>query len=187
MLIGFRFVLGFGVGGDYPVSAVMVSEYANRKDRGKLVGMVFGTQALGLIIGPLIALALLGAGASNDTAWRVLLALGAVPAAAVIYLRCRMPESPRYQVQVQGKAEQAASRMSSFTGGQVSGASGNGASGNGASGQASGNGSGGQVGGNGASGQASGNGASGQQHEMGLRAFLTNRRWLIMLAGTAGT
>jgi len=78
-LILFRFVLGFGVGGDYPVSAVMVSEYANRKDRGKLVGMVFGTQALGLIIGPLIALALLGSGASNDTAWRVLLALGAVP------------------------------------------------------------------------------------------------------------
>ena len=121
VLIGFRFLLGFGVGGDYPVSAVMVSEYANRKDRGKLVGMVFGTQALGLIVGPLIALALLGAGASNDTAWRVLLGLGAVPAAAVIYLRRRMPESPRYQVQVQGKAEQAASRMSAFTGGQVSG------------------------------------------------------------------
>jgi hypothetical protein len=43
--------------------------------------MVFGTQALGLIVGPLIALALLGFGASNDTAWRVLMALGAVPAA----------------------------------------------------------------------------------------------------------
>ncbi len=181
VLIAFRFVLGLGVGGDYPVSAVMVSEYANRKDRGKLVGMVFGTQALGLIIGPLIALALLGAGASNDTAWRVLLALGAVPAAAVIYLRCRMPESPRYQVQVQGKAEQAATRMSAFTDGQVSGngASGNGASGNGASGNG--------ASGNGASGQVGGNGSGGLQHEMGLRAFLTNRRWLIMLAGTAGT
>src|ERR1043166_8576066 len=58
VLIGFRFLLGFGVGGDYPVSAVMVSEYANRKDRGKLVGMVFGTQALGLIVGPLVALSL---------------------------------------------------------------------------------------------------------------------------------
>ena len=176
VLIAFRFVLGFGVGGDYPVSAVMVSEYANRKDRGKLVGMVFGTQALGLIVGPLIALALLGAGASNDTAWRVLLALGAVPAAAVIYLRCRMPESPRYQVQVQGKAEQAATRMSAFTGGQVSG---NGASGNGASGN-------GHV--NGVSGNGAGrNGSGGLGHEMGLRAFLTNRRWLVMLAGTAGT
>ena len=121
VLIGFRFLLGFGVGGDYPVSAVMVSEYANRKDRGKLVGMVFGTQALGLIVGPLIALALLGSGASSDVTWRVLLALGAVPAAAVIYLRCRMPESPRYQAQVQGRAEQAASQVAGLTGGQVSG------------------------------------------------------------------
>ncbi len=151
VLIVFRFVLGFGVGGDYPVSAVMVSEYANRKDRGRLVGMVFGTQALGLIVGPLIALALLGAGVSDDLAWRVLLGLGAIPAAAVIYLRCRMPESPRYQAQVQGKAEQAASRVSDFTGGQVSGT-----------------------------------GSDGLRHEMGLRAFLTNRRWLITLAGTAG-
>ena len=152
VLIGFRFLLGFGVGGDYPVSAVMVSEYANRKDRGKLVGMVFGTQALGLIVGPLVALTLLGAGFSNDTVWRVLLGLGAVPAAAVIYLRTRMPESPRYQVQVQGKAKQAASRMADFTGGQVD------------------------------------SGASGEpRQQMGLRAFLTDRKWLIMLAGTAGT
>ena len=117
MLIGFRFLLGLGVGGDYPVSAVMVSEYANRKDRGKLVGMVFGTQALGLVVGPLVALDLLGR-AAVDVAWRVLLALGAVPSAAVIYLRCRMPESPRYQVQVQGRAEQAASRISGLTSGR---------------------------------------------------------------------
>src|SRR5258707_10957302 len=79
VLIAFRFLLGFGVGGDYPVSAVLMSEYANRKDRGKLVGMVFGTQALGLIVGPLIALALLGAGTSNDVAWRIMLALRTVP------------------------------------------------------------------------------------------------------------
>src|SRR6202046_5129321 len=99
VLIAFRFLLGFGVGGDYPVSAVMVSEYANRKDRGKLVGMVFGTQALGLIVGPLVALALLGGGLGDDTVWRILLGVGALPAAGVIYLRTRMPEAPRYQIQ----------------------------------------------------------------------------------------
>ena len=44
VLIAFRFLLGFGVCGDYPVSAVLMSGYANRKDRGKLVGMVFSTQ-----------------------------------------------------------------------------------------------------------------------------------------------
>ena len=152
VLIAFRFLLGFGVGGDYPVSAVLMSEYANRKDRGKLVGMVFSTQALGLIVGPLIALALLGAGASDNLAWRVLLGLGAVPAAAVIYLRSKMPESPRYQMQVQGKGEQAASQISEYTGGRVNG-----------------------------------NGAGVSQHQLGLRAFLTDRRYLILLAGTAGT
>ncbi len=119
MLIAFRFVLGVGVGGDYPVSAVMVSEYANRKDRGKLVGMVFGTQALGLIIGPLAALTLLGSGASDDTAWRVLLALGAIPAAAVTYLRLRMPESPRYQAQAQNRVPPAAGELPRLSGEDV--------------------------------------------------------------------
>ncbi len=184
VLIGFRFLLGFGVGGDYPVSAVLMSEYANRKDRGKLVGMVFGTQALGLIVGPVAALALLGAGTSDDLAWRILLGLGAVPAAAVIYLRRKMPESPRYQAQVLGQAHQAAEQMSVFSDGQVSGNGAGQVSGNGA-GQAGGNGA-GQAGGNGA-GRVNGHGAPAPRQELGLRAFLTDRRWLIMLAGTAGT
>ena len=141
VLIAFRFLLGFGVGGDYPVSAVLMSEYANRKDRGKLVGMVFATQALGLIVGPLIALALLGAGVSDNVAWRVMLGLGAVPAAAVIYLRSRMPESPRYQIQVQGKAEQAASQMADSP-----------------------------------AARSTATAPAGPRHQMGLRAFLTNRR-----------
>jgi MFS transporter, PHS family, inorganic phosphate transporter len=98
VLVAARFVLGVGVGGDYPVSAVLMSEWANRKERGKLVSMVFATQAIGMIIGPLVALALLGAGTSHELAWRIMLGLGAVPAAAVMYLRGKMPESPRYQL-----------------------------------------------------------------------------------------
>jgi MFS family permease len=151
VLIAFRLVLGFGVGGDYPVSAVLMSEYANRENRGRLVGMVFSTQALGLIVGPLIALALLGVGAGNDLAWRIMLALGAVPAAAVVYLRRKMPESPRYQAQVRGRHDQAVADLARFTEGTVNA-----------------------------------NPVPAITHQMGLRAFLTNRRWLVMLAGTAG-
>ncbi len=127
VLIGFRFLLGLGVGGDYPVSAVMTTEYANRNDRGRLVGLVFSTQALGLVVGPLIALSLLGAGVSNGMAWRILLGLGAIPAAAVVYLRLRMPESPRYQVQMQDRAAEAESEMSKFTSGTVQASTGGGA------------------------------------------------------------
>lgn len=105
VLIAFRFLLGFGVGGNYPVSAVLMTENANRADRGKLVGLVFSTQALGLIVGPLVALALLGGGVGPGLTWRLLLGLGAVPAAAVVWLRRKLPESVRYQARAQAQAQ----------------------------------------------------------------------------------
>ena len=118
-LIAWRFVLGIGIGGDYPVSAVLMSEYSNRKNRGRLVSMVFSMQALGLIAGPLVALVILGLGVNHDIAWRLMLGLGAIPALLVIYLRRTMPESPRYRVQVQGRAAEAASAMRRYTRGVV--------------------------------------------------------------------
>ncbi|HET6874154.1 MAG TPA: MFS transporter [Acidimicrobiales bacterium] len=114
-----RFVLGLGIGGDYPVSAVLMSEYSNRQDRGRLVGLVFSMQALGLIVGPLVALALLSSGISHELTWRILLGLGAVPAASVLYLRAKMPESPRFQAQVQGHAERAATQLHVFAEGAI--------------------------------------------------------------------
>src|SRR3984957_15575770 len=99
VLIAFRFLLGFGVGGDYPVSAVLMSEYSGRGNRGRMVGLVFSAQAVGLIVGPVVALALLGGGVGPALTWRVLLGLGAIPAAAAVWLRRKMPEPPRYQSQ----------------------------------------------------------------------------------------
>jgi MFS transporter, PHS family, inorganic phosphate transporter len=98
VLVAFRFLLGFGVGGDYPVSAVLMSEYSHHSNRGRMIGLVFSAQAVGLIIGPLIALALLGGGVSSALTWRLLLGLGAVPAVAAVWLRRTMPEPPRYQI-----------------------------------------------------------------------------------------
>ncbi len=118
-LVVARFILGLGIGGDYPVSAVLMSEYSNRKDRGRLVGMVFSMQALGLIVGPLVGLVLLSSGISHGMTWRLMLGLGAVPAAGVIYLRSKMPESPRFKAQVQGKADQASEDITSFSDGVV--------------------------------------------------------------------
>ena len=114
-----RFVLGLGIGGDYPVSAVLMSEYSNRKDRGRLVGMVFSMQALGLIVGPLVGLVLLSSGLSQGIAWRLMLGFGAIPAAGVIYLRSKMPESPRFKAQVQGKTDEARADLVTFSDGVV--------------------------------------------------------------------
>ena len=119
VLIGARFLLGLGIGGDYPVSAVLMSEYANRAQRGRLVGLVFSMQAIGLIVGPLVGLGLLSSGLSENLTWRLLLGLGAIPAAAVIYLRSRMPESPRFQAHVRRESERAAAELRTFSGGVI--------------------------------------------------------------------
>jgi MFS transporter, PHS family, inorganic phosphate transporter len=97
-LVMFRFLLGFGVGGDYPVSAVLMSEYAHHSTRGRMIGLVFSAQAVGLIVGPLTALALLGGGVGPELTWRLLLGLGAIPAVAALWLRRTVPEPPRYQI-----------------------------------------------------------------------------------------
>lgn len=91
-----RIVLGIGIGGDYPTSAVVASEHANRRNRGFLVLLVFAMQALGLIIGPLLASLLLYIHMSTDLIWRLLLGFGAIPAASVFYLRRKLTETPRF-------------------------------------------------------------------------------------------
>jgi MFS transporter, PHS family, inorganic phosphate transporter len=91
-----RIILGIGVGGDYPVSATIMSEYSGKGSRGRLVGLVFAMQGAGLVVGPLAATVLLGSGMPGGTAWRILLALGAVPALAVFHLRRKINETPRF-------------------------------------------------------------------------------------------
>ncbi len=39
-----RFILGFGIGGDYPLSATITSEYANTRWRGAFIASVFAGQ-----------------------------------------------------------------------------------------------------------------------------------------------
>jgi MFS family permease len=114
-MIVWRTIMGFGIGGDYPLSAVIMSEYANRENRGKMVGMVFSGQALGFLAGPVIALTMLAAGVSHELAWRILLGVGAIPALAVIVLRRTMPESPRWQARAMGQGAKAAADLATYS------------------------------------------------------------------------
>ncbi len=115
MLLVSRVIMGLGIGGDYPLSAVLMSEYANAKSRGRMVSLVFLAQAAGLVMGPMIALTLLAAGVNHDLAWRIMLGLGALPAAAVIYIRRTLPESPRWLARVKGDTETASRQLASFS------------------------------------------------------------------------
>lgn len=118
-LLVLRFILGAAIGGDYPVSAVLMTEYANVRDRGRMVAMMFVHYALGSIAGPLVAVVLLALGLDHGLTWRLLLGLGAVPSLCVLAARRRMPESPRYVSEVLRDTAGAATSLSTFAGTDV--------------------------------------------------------------------
>ncbi|MCL4335480.1 MAG: MFS transporter [Candidatus Thermoplasmatota archaeon] len=116
VLIAWRFLLGVGIGGDYATSSVIMSEYSNTKNRGRFVGMVFSMQSLGLVAGPLIGLAFMTSGIAPAIIWKLLLFIGAIPAASVIYARRKMPEPPKYTAIVKGRVSKAASDLKNYAG-----------------------------------------------------------------------
>lgn len=112
-LVVARTFLGFGIGGDYPISATIMSEYSNVKDRGKLIALVFANQGLGILAS--VGVALLSVmSLPPDVAWRVMLGVGAVPAASVVYLRRKIPETPRFALLVKGDVDEARRAMRLF-------------------------------------------------------------------------
>jgi PHS family inorganic phosphate transporter-like MFS transporter len=44
-----RFIMGVGIGGDYPLSAVITSEFAATRSRGRLMTAVFASQGWGFL------------------------------------------------------------------------------------------------------------------------------------------
>lgn len=119
-----RFWLGFGIGGDYPLSATIMCEYANKKTRGAFIAAVFAMQGIGMLAGGAVAILVSGAftrgykdnpGGSTtreaDYVWRIILMLGAIPAALTYYWRMRMPETARYTALIELDEKRAASDM----------------------------------------------------------------------------
>ena len=104
----FRFLLGVGIGGDYPLSATIMSEFANKRTRGSLIAAVFSMQGFGILASSLVTIVVCAIFdfATNtdpkkptpgeaDVAWRLILMLGAIPAAMTYYWRMMMPETAR--------------------------------------------------------------------------------------------
>ncbi|BBG92493.1 phosphate transporter 1 [Prunus dulcis] len=126
----FRFWLGFGIGGDYPLSATIMSEYANKKTRGAFIAAVFAMQGFGILAGGMVAIIVSAAFKHSfpapsyeadaaasifpqaDYVWRIILMFGALPALLTYYWRAKMPETARYTALVAKNAKQAAADMS---------------------------------------------------------------------------
>ena len=102
-LIGIRFILGIGIGADYVLSPTIMAEHANRRDRGKKIGLGFGVMwPTGAAAAALLSLLLGALHVDPALRWRLVLAFGCVPASSVLYLRRKMPETARFLSRLAG-------------------------------------------------------------------------------------
>lgn len=139
-----RFILGVGIGGDYPLSATIMSEYSSTISRGAYIGSVFAMQGIGYLFAAVITAVVtaiwmkvypngqypnyigdpsvvsspkwalttldqqnfylkaiqLSNPPENDYVWRIVLGFSAIPAAATMYFRLHMAETPRFTLHV---------------------------------------------------------------------------------------
>ena len=105
-LVIFRFILGVGIGADYPICATYVSAFMPTRVRGRMLIGAFSFQALGMAGAALVGLVILKI-FPHMQAWRFMLAFGALPALVVILLRTAVPESARWYL-IHGKHREAA-------------------------------------------------------------------------------
>ena len=95
-----RFFVGFGVGGLYCVDLPLVQEFMPSSKRGWIGGLVTCVIPIGVGLG-----AVLGAFMGADQ-WRLLFAIGVLPALVVLLVRLWVPESPHWLAR-QGRLEEA--------------------------------------------------------------------------------
>jgi putative MFS transporter len=90
-LLWFRFLQGLGLGGEVPVMAAYVNEFAKSERRGRFS---IGMQAL-FAVG-LLVVGLVGVWVVPHLGWQWMFIIGAVPAMLVFPMRMILPESPRW-------------------------------------------------------------------------------------------
>ena len=138
-----NFCSGIGIGGDYPVSSVITSEFAARKIRGRMMAAVFSAQGWGncehnrsvqsfsslitfLVTCAIVAVIVVAAYKDSihsqplddlksvDQAWRLIIGIGCVPAVIALYFRLTIPETPRYTMDVERNIKQASQDVDAY-------------------------------------------------------------------------
>src|ERR1700722_7879684 len=118
VLIFWRVAMGIGIGGDYPLSAVITAEFASTRWRGAIIAAVFAMQGLGQFAAAVMALVVTAAHRKSlepvtsvgeckgdclkavDMMWRIIIGFGGIPGWFALYSRLTIPETPRYTFDV---------------------------------------------------------------------------------------
>ncbi|MFF8279836.1 MFS transporter [Streptomyces lateritius] len=109
----FRFLTGFGIGGEYAAINSAIDELIPSKYRGRVDLIINGSYWLGAMGGALLSVVALDTDIfPMDLGWRLSFALGVVLGLVVLLVRRHVPESPRWMF-IHGRSEGAEELVSS--------------------------------------------------------------------------
>ncbi len=90
-LLFFRFLVGFGLGGQIPVAVTLLSEFAPIKERGRMIVILESSWAIGWLIAGILAYVII-----PRYGWQVAFFVGTLPVLYAPILWRIVPESPMY-------------------------------------------------------------------------------------------
>ncbi|MFB7271104.1 MFS transporter [Streptomyces sp. NPDC056244] len=103
----FRFLTGFGIGGEYAAINSAIDELIPSEYRGRVDLIINGSYWLGAVGGSLLSIVMLNTALlPENVGWRLSFALGVVLGLAILLVRRQVPESPRWQL-IHGYGEEA--------------------------------------------------------------------------------
>ncbi|MFJ6726998.1 MFS transporter [Streptomyces sp. NPDC091281] len=92
-LLVFRALQGLGFGGEWAVGAILVAEYASARHRGRTLGVIQSSWAVGWGLAAIVYTVVFSV-FGDDVAWRVMFWTGALPALLVVWMRRRVQDAP---------------------------------------------------------------------------------------------
>ena len=110
VLIALRFLVGLGLGAELPVASTLVSEFAPRAIRGRMVVWLEAFWAVGWLAAALIGYLVIP---QVPEGWRWALAIGVVPTAYAAVVRWGLPESVRF-LERKGRFAEAEAAVAGF-------------------------------------------------------------------------
>jgi len=106
-----RFIMGVGVGGEYPTCSTITSESSSARDRGRNLAAVFSMQGVGRVLCALMLIISAFAITNTHWQWRFAVLMGALPMVIAVYFRWIQEETEAYTAEVATKHPSAKERI----------------------------------------------------------------------------